>query len=128
MSNKLVHGYAWVTYPDVFGLEPTEKTDPGHPFAFGPGGVSTPAEVVFYRPASTADAGVRNEFHPNSYLVLTKNQLHPRVSTGWESDPAVLTENFKSEDGKVKMLRIIGVHHRNRAGDLMECEMKVEEA
>ena len=46
MSNKLVHGYAWVTHPDVFGLDVAEVTNPGHPFAFGPGGVSTPAEVV----------------------------------------------------------------------------------
>jgi hypothetical protein len=128
MSNKLVHGYAWVTYPDVFGLDATEVTDPGHPFAFGPGAASTPAEVVYFRPANSADTGVRNEFQKHSYLVLTKTPLHPRVTKGWESDPAVLTEKFKTEDEKVKMLRIIGVHHRNRAGDLMECELKIEEA
>jgi hypothetical protein len=128
MPNKLVHGYAWVTYPDVFGLENPEVTEPGHPFAFGPGEVTAPAEVVFYRRASLGDAGVRHDIQPNSYLVLTKTQLHPRVSKGWESDPAALTEKFKSEDGKVRMLRIIGVHHRNRAGDLMECELKIEEA
>jgi hypothetical protein len=128
MANKLVHGYAWVTHPDVFGLEVTEVADPGHPFAFGPGEVTAPAEVVYYRRASLADAGLSNEFQPHSYLVLTKNQLHPRVCNGWESDPAILTEKFKSEDGKVRMLRIVNIHHRNRAGDLMECELKIEEA
>jgi len=128
MSNRLVHGYAWYTYPDVFGLDVTEVADPGHPFAFGPGEVSTPAEVVYFRSANSGDAGVRNEFHAHSYLVLTKTQLHPRVSKGWDSDPAVLTEKFKTDDGKVKMLRIIGIHHRHNRGDLMECELKVEEA
>ena len=128
MSNRLVHGYAWVTYPDVFGLDVTENADPGHPFAFRPGEVSTPAEVVYFRPASSADAGFKHECQPHSYLVLTKTQLHPMVTRGWESDPAVLTEKFKTEDGKVKLLRILGVHHRNRSGDLMECELKIEEA
>lgn len=126
MSNKSVKGYAWLTYPDVFGLEETEAGDPGHPFAFGPGEVRAPAEVVFFRPARAGDAGVRNELHPHSYLVLTKNQLHPMVRNGWDSDPAMLTEKFKTEDGKVKMLRIVNVHHRHR-GDLMECELKIEE-
>ena len=53
--------------------------------------------------------------------------LHPRVCKGWDSDPAVLTEKFKTDDGKVKMLRIVGVHHRHNRGDLMECELKIEE-
>jgi hypothetical protein len=128
MSNRLVHGYAWLTYPDVFGLEETEAADPGHPFAFGPGEVSAPAEVVYFRPASSADAGFQNECQPHSFLVLTKTQLHPRVTKGWESDPAMLTEKFKTEDGKVKMLRIVCVHNRSRAGGLMECELKIEEA
>ena len=126
MSSRLVHGYAWLTYPDVFGLDATEVTDPGHPFAFDPGEVRAPAEVVFFRPASRADAGIKNECQPHSYLVLTKTQLHPRVSKGWDSDPAMLSDKFKSEDGKVKILRIIGVHQRHR-GDLMECELKIEE-
>jgi hypothetical protein len=127
MSNRLVHGYAWVTHPDVFGLDVTEVTNPGHPFASGPGEVNAPAEVVYFRPASSGDAGLKNECQSHSYLVLTKTQLHPRVSSGWDSDPAVLSEKFKTEDGKVKMLRIISVQHRNRAGDLMECELKIEE-
>jgi hypothetical protein len=122
-----VHGYAWYAYPDVFGLDPTEMGDPGHPFTFAPGAVTAPTEVVYYRPASSSDAGVRNEYHPNSYLVLTKTQSHPRVCNGWDSDPAMLTEKFKTDDGKVKMLRIIEIHHRHR-GDLMECELKIEEA
>jgi hypothetical protein len=46
---------------------------------------------------------------------------------GWECDPAVLTERFKTEDGKVRMLRIVELHHRHR-GDLLECELKVEDA
>ncbi len=119
MSNRLVHGFAWYTFPDVFGLDVTEVADPGHPFSFGPGEVSAPAEVVYFRPAKSGDAGVRNEIHPHSYLVLTKTQLHPRVSRGWDSDPAILTEKFKTEDGKVKMLRIVGMHHRPTRGDLM---------
>ena len=83
MSNKLVHGYAWVTHPDVFGLDVTEVTNPGHPFAFGPGEVSTPAEVVFFRPASSADAGVRNEFHaplvPGPYQDSAPSQSFQRL-------------------------------------------------
>src|SRR5262245_15357680 len=94
MSNRLVHGYAWVTHPDVFGLDVTEVTNPGHPFSFRPGEVTMPAEVVYFRPASPGDAGVGNELLPHSYLVFTKTQLHPRVSNGWDSDPAILTEKF----------------------------------
>jgi hypothetical protein len=127
MSNRLVHGYAWVTHPDIFGLDVTEVTDPGHPFSFRPGEVTMPAEVVYFRPASPGDVGVGNELLPHSYLVLTKTQLHPRVSNGWDSDPAILTEKFKSQDGKARMLRIVGTHHRHH-GDLMECELKIEEA
>ena len=48
------------------------------------------------------------------------------MSRGWESDPAVLSEKFQSGDGKVKMFRIVELHHR-RAGDLLECELKVDE-
>jgi hypothetical protein len=127
MSNRLVHGYAWLTYPDVFGLDVTDVADPGHPFAFGPGEVSAPAEVVYFRPANSADVGLKNECQPHSYLVLTKTPLHPKVTKGWDSDPAMLTEKFKTDDGKVKMLGIVGLHRRNR-GDLLECELKIEEA
>jgi hypothetical protein len=126
MSNRLVRGFAWYTYPDVFGLAAENDADPGHPFGFSPGEVKTPAEVVFFRPARAADAGIHNEARANAYLVMTKTQLHPMVCQGWDSDPAVLTEKYKSDDGKVKMLRIVQLHHRHR-GDLLECELKVEE-
>ena len=126
MSQKVIHGYAWYTYPDVFGFDGQDAPDPGHPFAFAPGEVHPPAEVVFFRPVFPADAGVRNERRDHSYLVLTKTQLHPMMSRGWESDPAVLSEKFQSGDGKVKMFRIVELHHR-RAGDLLECELKVDE-
>lgn len=126
MSAKLVHGYAWLTYPDVFALDPAQIDNPGHPFANGHGETKAPAEVVYFRPASDGDAGVSNEHHPHSYLVLTKNQLHPIVNKGWDSDPAMLSDKFKTEDGKVKMLRIVGLHRRHR-GDLLECELRIEE-
>jgi hypothetical protein len=126
MSNRLVRGFAWYTYPDLFGLDAPDNADHGHPFAFRPGEVKTPAEVVFCRPATSSDAGIQNEARANAFLVMTKTQLHPMVCQGWESDPAVLTEKFKTDDGKVKMLRIVQLHHRHR-GDLLECELKVEE-
>jgi hypothetical protein len=127
MSQKLVHGYAWYTYPDVFGLDASDATDPGHPFAIGAGQVRAPADVLFFRPVRPTDTGIRNEQRDHAYLVLTKTPLHPQVSKGWESDPALLTEKFKSEDSKAKMVRIVELHHR-RAGDIMECELKVEES
>jgi hypothetical protein len=126
MSSRLVHGYAWLTHPDVFGLDTTDVADPGHPFAFDPGQVKAPPEVVYFRPAHSGDTGFNNELQPHSYLVLTKTQLHPKVSNGWDSDPAILSEKFKTEDGKVKMLRIVGMHHRHR-GDLLECELSVND-
>jgi hypothetical protein len=126
MSQKLVHGYAWYTYPDVFGLDPKDAGDPGHPFASGRGEVRAPAEVVYFRPVLATDSGLRNERHDPSYLVLTKTQLHPVLSKGWESDPAVLSEKFQTADGKVRMVRIVELHHR-RAGDVMECELRVQE-
>jgi hypothetical protein len=126
MSQKLVHGYAWYTYPDVFGLDAKDATDPGHPFASCPGEVHAPPEVIYFRPVQPADTGVRNEPRDHSYLVMTKTQLHPMMCKGWEADPAVLTDKFKTQDGKVKIVRIVELHHR-RAGDLMECEIKVED-
>jgi hypothetical protein len=126
MPHKIVHGFAWYAYPEVFGLEAEEAPDPGHPFAPRPGEVLAPAEVVYFRPAHPADAGVGNEHRPHSYLVLTKTQLHPKVGKGWDSDPAALTDKFKTEDGKVKMARIVQLHHRH-VGDLLECELRVEE-
>jgi hypothetical protein len=123
----MIHGFAWYTYPDLFVVDSTDVADPGHPFAFQPGEVRTPAEVVYFRPARTADDGIRNESRAHSYLVLTKTQLRPRVTNGWESDPAVLSDKYKTEDGKVRMLRIVQLHHRH-SGDLLECELKVEEA
>jgi hypothetical protein len=126
MSQRLVHGYAWYTYPDVFGVEAPDATGPGHPFSFGPGEVHAPTEVVYFRPVAAADSGLRNELRDHSFLVMTKNQLHPMMAKGWESDPAVLTEKFQTADGKVRMVRIVELHHR-RAGDLMECELKVQE-
>jgi hypothetical protein len=127
MSQKLVHGYAWYTYPDVFGLDAADATNPGHPFSSGPGEVHAPAEVVYFRPVCPTDAGLRNELRDHSYLVLTRTQLHPMMSKGWESDPAMLSEKFQSADGKVRMVRIVELHHR-RAGDIMECELKVQES
>ncbi len=127
MSNRLIRGFAWYTYPDVFGVEVAEMPDPGHPFALGTTGeLRAPAEVLYFRPAKSADAGMRNEFREHSYWVLTKTQLRPLVSRGWDSDPAVLTDKFKTEDGKVKLFRIVDLHHRH-TGDIMECEFKIEE-
>jgi hypothetical protein len=122
----MVRGFAWYTYPDLFGLEAPDGSDPGHPFAFRPGEVKTPAEVVFFRPARSADAGIHNDARDNAYLVMTKTQLHPMVCQGWDSDPAVLSDKYKTADGKVRMLRIVELHHRNR-GDLLECELRVDE-
>ena len=72
------------------------------------------------------DAGVRNQARENSYLVLSKTQFHPRLSNGWESEPAALSETFKTKDGKVRLVKIVQVHHRH-SGDLMECELKIDE-
>ena len=33
MSQKVLHGFAWYSYPDILGVEPDSITDPGHPFA-----------------------------------------------------------------------------------------------
>jgi hypothetical protein len=126
MSNKILHGFAWFTYPDVLGLEDGESADPGHPFIPRPGPVVVPDEVVYFRPIDPDDAGIGNVPRAHSYLVLTKTQHHPRVESGWESDPAALSDKFKTQDGKVKMARIVALHHRH-AGDLVECDWKIEE-
>jgi hypothetical protein len=127
MSSRLIRGFAWYTYPEFFGFDDAEVTNPGHPFALGATGeVKTPAEVVYFRATSAADTGTRNEIRAHSFWVLTKTQLRPLVSRGWDSDPAVLTDKFKTEDGTVRMVRVVELHHRH-AGDLMECEFKVDE-
>lgn len=126
MSQKVLHGFAWYTYPDVFGAEPETLGDPGHPFASPAGDVRIPEEVVYYRPTQPADAGVRNPQRDHSYLVLSATQFHPRLGNGWESEPATLTDTFKTADGKVRMVKVVQIHHRH-SGDLMECELKVDE-
>ncbi|WP_406693848.1 hypothetical protein V5E97_22705 [Singulisphaera sp. Ch08] len=85
-----------------------------------------PEEVLYYRPTQAADAGVRNAQRDHAYLVLSKTQFHPRLCNGWESEPAALTETFKTGDGKVRLVKVVQVHHRH-SGDLIECELKVDE-
>ena len=126
MSQKMAHGFAWCTYPDVLGLDIEDAADPGHPFASSPGKVLVPEEVLYFRPANSADTGFRNEHRSHTYLVLSKTQHHPRVCPGWDSEPAILAGNFKTEDGKVRIVRIIQAHKRH-SGDLLECELKIEE-
>jgi hypothetical protein len=126
MSQKMIHGFAWCTYPDVFGLEETGAGDPGHPFASTPGKLQVPEEVLYYRPANPADTGLYNEHRDNTYLVLTKMQHHPRLCPGWESEPAALAGNFKTADGKVRLTRIVQ-HHKRHSGDLLECEFKIDD-
>ncbi len=126
MAQKVLHGFAWYTYPDVFGLEAELDADPGHPFASPVGEVQIPEEVLYYRPTESTDAGVRNAKRDHAYLVLSKTQFHPRLGNGWESEPAALAETFKTKDGKVRLVKVVQVHHRH-SGDLMECELKVEE-
>jgi hypothetical protein len=125
MSQKVVHGFAWYAYPDVFGLEDEEVADPGHPFASSSGKVALPAEVLYYRSVHPADSGCLNQRRNHAYLVLSKDQHHPRLCNGWESEPAELTDKFKTGDGKVKMGRIVQ-HHKRHAGNLLEIELKLE--
>ena len=126
MSQKLVRGFVWYTFPDTFGLEDEEAaTDPGHPFATSTGKVQLPEEVLYYRPTNPADTGVFNEQRASTYLVVTKMQHHPRCCNGWDSEPAVLGEKFKTADGAVKLTKIVQKHKRH-AGELLECELKIE--
>src|SRR5262249_38114319 len=99
MSQKMLHGFAWYTYFEVFGLESEDTAAPGHPFASSPGNVAPPEEVLYFRRVNPADAGCFNQHRDHAYLVLSKTQHHPRVCPGWESEPAVLAGNFKTEDG-----------------------------
>jgi hypothetical protein len=126
MSQKVVRGFAWFTYFEVFGLEDEEAADPGHPFASPSGQVVPPEEVLYFRPTTPADSELSNPQRTSAYLVLSKTQHHPRVGQGWESEPAILGDKFKTGDGKVKMGKIVQ-HHKRHAGDLLECELKIEE-
>jgi hypothetical protein len=125
MSQQMVHGFVWCTFPDIFGLDDDAPVDVGHPFTPPAGKVQVPEEVIYYRPANPADSGLLNEKRANTYLVVTKMQHHPRCCPGWDSEPAVLTGNFKTADGKVKLTKIVQ-HHKRHAGDLLECELKIE--
>jgi hypothetical protein len=126
MAHRLIKGYAWYLYPDEFGLDDGAAADPGHPFGSGSGEVRAPAEVLFFRPIVPADTGLANERRDHSYLVMTKTLLHPMMAKGWDAAPAALTEKFKTQDGKVRMVRVVELHHR-RHGDIMECEIKVDD-
>lgn len=127
MSLKTVHGFAWFVCPDTFGLESdeVEVKDPGQPFGSNDGAMQMPPEVLFFRPIDPNDAGIRNEKRGHSYLVLTKLQLHPRLNSGWEAEPAGLTDKFKTSDGQVKMAKMVQVHRRH-VGELLECELSFE--
>jgi hypothetical protein len=127
MSHKLIHGYTWLVFPDPFAIGDSDSCDPGHPFCSRPGEIAPPGEVIHFRAVNPADAGVCNEKRDPSYLVVTNSQFHPKVSQGWESEPANLTDKFKTGDGKLRMIRVIQQHHK-RFGDLMECELRVEGA
>jgi hypothetical protein len=124
-----LHGFAWYAYPDVLELAEgganEAAADPGHPFANGKGGVHAPVEVVYFKRTKPGDLGVLNEHRDNGWLVLTSTQLHPKLCRGWESEPAVLSDTYKSEDGKVKMIQILHKHKRHM-GELIECDLKVE--
>jgi hypothetical protein len=123
---KVLHGFAWFSYPDFFGLEEDAPADPGHPFGSpSDGKIKVPEEVLYYRAANPADTGVQNEPRTHSYLVLSRTQHHPRLANGWESEPAKLTDKFKTQDGKVKLVKIVQLHKRH-SGDLIECEWKLE--
>ena len=126
MSQKTLRGFAWYTYPDVLGLDDDVAADPGHPFAATPGKISLPEEVLYFRPTDPADTGLFNERRSSAYLILSKTQHHPRVCNGWESEPASLTDKFKTQDGKVKVNKIVQ-HHKRHAGDLVECELKIDD-
>jgi hypothetical protein len=126
MSQQVLRGYAWYAYPEVFGLEDERPSEPGHPFTSPSGEVRPPDEVVYFRTTDPADAGVHNARRDQSFLVLSRTPFHPRLGEGWESEPAALTDKFKTKDGKVRMARIIQTHKRH-AGDLIECELKAEE-
>jgi hypothetical protein len=127
MNRKIVRGFVWYSYPFFFGLEDDEgPADPGHPFATTTGAVQAPTEVVYFRPTEASDSGLFNVQHNNAYLIVTKTPHHPIVHDGWESEPAVLGDTFKTGDGRLKMGRIVQ-HHQRHAGDLLECELKLEE-
>lgn len=120
-----MHGFAWYAYPDVFGDETTEATEPGHPFDNGHGGVSAANEVLYFKRIHDDDAGVLNEKRDHGFFVLTRTQLHPKLANGWESEPANVTEGFKTHDGKARLIRLIA-RHRRHVGELVECEMRIE--
>src|SRR5437870_8419545 len=88
MAHQVVRGFAWYTYPDLFGVEDESTVEPGHPFSARMGEVVAPSEVVYFRPAHPADAGLGNERRAHSYLIFTRTSLHPKICNGWESEPA----------------------------------------
>ncbi|HWE37798.1 MAG TPA: hypothetical protein VG406_14615 [Isosphaeraceae bacterium] len=118
---KLVHGFAWYAYPDPFR---DESQPPGHPFGGADGAAKVPDEVVFYRPLAPGDAGIHNEIKPDVYLVVTRTMLHPKINKGWEVDPALLTEKFKTGDEQVRMTRVIKAH-KTRCGEVTEGEFRL---
>lgn len=125
MSHQLIHGYPWLVFHDAFAMDAMDPNALVHPFGSRPGENAAPGEVIHFRPVNPADAGVNNEKREPSYLVVTNSQFHPKLSQGWDSEPANLTDKFKTSDGKVRMIRIIQQHHK-RWGDLLECELRIE--
>jgi hypothetical protein len=123
----MIRGFAWYAYHEFFGLEDEEEpAEPGHPFTPPSGKAHVPEEVLYYRPVDQADSGFFNPYRANTYLIVTRTQHHPRVCPGWESEPAVLGDKYKSADGKLKLAKIVQ-HHKRHAGDLLECELKLED-
>ncbi|HEV3162647.1 MAG TPA: hypothetical protein VGZ22_01305 [Isosphaeraceae bacterium] len=119
--SRLVQGFVWYAYPDPFR---DESLPTGHPFGGADGVAQAPAEVVFYRPLVSGDTGIHNEIKADVYLVVTKTMLHPKINKGWEVDPALLTEKFKTGDEQVRMTRVIKLH-KTRCGEVTEGEFRL---
>lgn len=111
---KLVRGFAWFVFTDPgHGIEHAK----GRPYSKAPG-------PALLRWVEGTEVGIRNPIWGETYLLVTEDLELPEVNLGWSVEPADLEDNFRTDDGEVRLLRT--VHNRRTPwGIVQQCEFEV---
>ncbi|HEV3167194.1 MAG TPA: hypothetical protein VGZ22_24510 [Isosphaeraceae bacterium] len=107
----MVRGFAWFVFPD-----PARGTVPGgdRPFETTP----HPAHMWWIE---GTENGIRNPIWGDTFLFVSDTPEPPRVDRGWTIEPADLGDEFQTDDGLLRLSRLIGIR-RTPWGIVQECE------
>lgn len=106
-----VRGFAWFVFPDPSRDELS--------FAISPLRSTMPYAHLWWVDGS--EQGIRNPIWGDTYLIVTETPDLPRLEPGWSIEPADLDDCFESDDGAVRLTRLVG-NRRTPWGIVQECE------